>query len=193
MEINLLNILRKIYGSRGLPFPSKPNFDTGNPIADKFTGDISIPNNSVSNLGTPMFSDNALGLPVFLPAKIDKYELPNPLITISGSKEIVETDIVDVGTVYQKVFTKPYEIKIICTLINADDTFPEDQIQEMKSNVWMPDKVLTLRCALTDIFLQPENNFIVESIDLMDMEGVENCQVIEINGKSNVDFELEIL
>jgi hypothetical protein len=191
ITINIPQILNTVYGVRGLPFPGKSNIETVSPVA----GDFTAPVQSVkqrSQKGTPLWGQNLLGRPVFLPAMLAGVDLPNPLISISGEKSIVETDIVDVGTVFEKVFTKPYYITIICTLISEDGSWPEDQLISMY-NLWKKDDVLTLECALTDIYLQPKNNFILTNKDLLDMQGVENVQVIQYTGKSNIDFELEIV
>lgn len=189
-EINIADLLRKLYGGKGLAFPGKPNMEKVSPVA----GDFAAPVQSMrerSRKGTPLWGQNLLGRPVFLPAKLEGIDLPNPLISISGEKAIVETDIVDVGTVFEKVFTKPYQVSIICTLISEDGSWPEDELISMY-NIWKKDDVLTLECALTDIYLQPKNNFILVYKDLLDMQGVENVQVIQFTGRSNIDFELEI-
>lgn len=208
MEFYVKDILSRVYGVRGLPFPAKPNTVTGYPISQNFTGSfnefnaagvrgkdfstsLNISNYQKGAKGTPLWKKNALGAWVFCPVKLDGEELPNPLITIAGSKEIVTTDVIDVGTVFEKVFTKPYDITIICTLINEDDSWPEAEIQRMQE-LYVKDKIVTLECALTDIFLTATNNFLVKSISLMDMQGIENSQVVQIDGYSNIDFELTI-
>lgn len=190
MEANLFNILNRVYGVRGLPFPGKPNNENSNVIAGDFVFE-QTEKSQRSKKGTPLYAQNALGAWMFLPAKLDGVLLQNSLISFTGEKEIVETNLVDAGTVFEKVFTKPYDITIICTLIQANDEWPEDQLIEMH-NVWKKDDVLTLECPLTDIFLQPRNNFVLKRFDLLDMYGVENAQVIQLSGRSNLDFELEI-
>lgn len=200
---NINTILNRVYGVRGLPFPGKPNTETHSFIAPEFTAAVQT-SKERSRLGTPLWSSNSLGRPVFLPVKIDGKELPNPLVTITGEKEIIETVVVDAGVVFEKIFTKPYDITIICTLLGTtyddegtpgaatvDNSFPEAQIIEMQT-LYVKDKLVTLECALTDIFLQPKNNFIIKSINLLDMQGIENAQVVQITGRSNLDFELEI-
>lgn len=202
-QISIKNILTAVYGIRGLPFPGEPSKEKHSFIAPAFKEGIQ-PGSERSHLGTPLWGTNALGRPVFLPAIIDGLELPNPLVTITGEKEIVETTLVDVGTVFEKVFTKPYDITFICTLIGDSlednffsgsavvaNSFPERQITAMR-DLYVKDKVVTLECALTDIFLQPRNNLIIKSCSLLDMQGVENAQVIQITGRSNIDFELQI-
>ena len=184
------SILRTVYGVRGLPFPGKPVEDQLIGV-DGFDG-IQRQANARTIKGTPLRGSNVLGRPVFMPAWLDGLELQNPLITISGEKSIVETDVVNVGTVFEKVFDRPYSITIIVTLINSDDTFPEDQITELVKK-WKINDVLTLQCGITDFFLETEKNFILKKIDVLDMQGIENCQVIQLSGSSNIDFKLEIV
>jgi hypothetical protein len=57
----------------------------------------------------------------------------------------------------------------------------------------MKDEALTLECALTDIYLQPTKNFILKRKDLLSGEGEETVEVIQFSGRSNIDFELEIV
>lgn len=192
-SIRIIDILNKVYGPKGLPFPSRPNQGEAPAIASGF----SIENNDVkdrSDLGTPVrkYTNEDLGTYEFLPATIDGQELDNSLVIISGEKSIVETDIVDVGTVFEKVFTRPYDISIICTLIGENKTWPESKLKQM-AVIWKKDDLVTLKCALTDIFLQPKNNFLITKISMLDAEGAENVEVIQIDGRSNIDFELELL
>jgi hypothetical protein len=190
MSTNVFNILNRVFGVRGLPFPGKPNEEDNKLIADDFVFEVKEENHR-SKKGTPLYAQNALGRWMFLPAKLDGVLLQNAIVSFNGEKEVVETNLIDAGTVFEKVFTRPYDITIICTLIQENDEWPEEQLIEMY-NVWKKDDVLTLECPLTDIFLQPRNNFILKSFNLLDMYGVENAQVIQLTGRSNVDFELEI-
>lgn len=188
---NVSDILRRVYGVRGLPFPANPDYAPVSPIAGEFSAPAQ-PLPERTRKGTRLYGENVLGRPVFMPAKLNGVELANPLITLSGEKLILETDLVDVGTVFEKVFVRPYDITIICTLINAEGTFPEAELIEMQQ-LYKDGDLYTLECALTDIFLQPRNNFILNRIDVMDMAGIEDAQVIQLTGRSNVDFVLEII
>lgn len=190
--INLISILNKIYGPKGLPFPQRPHQGDQPVIAGGFEFE-GRPVENAGRVGTPIRNyDNDLGRYVFLPVTINGQDMPNALVIITGEKEIVETDIIDVGTVFEKVFTKPYEISIICTLIGEDGEWPEDQLKDIVA-LWKKDDVVTLKCALTDHFLQAENNLVIRTIAVLDAEGAENVEVIQIDGRSNIDFELEII
>lgn len=188
---NVSEILRRVYGVKGLAFPANSNVAPVSPIA----GDFKMSPQETperTRKGTRLQGENVLGRPVFMPVKLNGIELANPLVTVTGEKLIIETDVVEFGTVFEKVFIKPYDITIICTLINADGSFPENEVIEMEK-LYREGDLYTLECALTDIFIQPKNNFILTRIDLMDMQGVEDAQVIQLTGRSNVDFELEII
>lgn len=195
--VQVLDILSKVYGVRGLPFPKSPEqttlsvneFKASNVGAD---ADAAIDKMVRGETGSRLWRKNVLGQWVFLPATLNGIELPNCLINISGEKEIIETNLVDVGTVFEKVFTKPYEITIICTLLNDEGTWPETELKQMYE-LWMKDEALTLECALTDIYLQPTKNFILKRKDLLSGEGEETVEVIQFSGRSNIDFELEIV
>lgn len=195
-SIRIIDVLNKIYGPKGLPFPSRPNEGEGAAIAGGFT----IGNNEVKErsdlgtLGTPVrkYDNEDLGSYVFLPATIDGVELENPLVIVSGEKMIVETDIVDVGTVFEKVFTRPYDISIICTLIGENKAWPESKLKKMAA-LYKKDDLVTLKCALTDIFLQPKNNFLITRISMLDAQGAENVEIIQFDGRSNINFKLELI
>lgn len=211
--ISVIELLSKIYGPKGLPFPGKPK--TGDQSVIAGPGKIaqgfnkSVQRNTESDksdLGTPIrkYDSEDLGRYVFLPASISftikngrylipkEIQLSNPLIIISGEKEIIETDVVDVGTVFEKVFTKPYDISIICTLIGEAGAWPEKELKDM-AKLYKEDVLVTLKCALTDIFLQAKENMIITKIAILDAQGAENVEVIQIDGRSNIDFKLELI
>ena len=190
--VSVTEILSLVYGPTGLPFTAKvTEAGSGNHIATGFEGSFQ-PANEKSIYGTKLYGYNALGRPVFLPATLDGKELPNPVIIMSGEKEIVETDVIDAGTVFEKVFMKPYDITIICTLISEDGSWPEKDIIDFKK-LYTEGDLYTLECAYSNIWLQPKNNFLLTAVNLVDMAACENAQVIELTGRSNIDFELEIL
>ncbi|HEX8278661.1 MAG TPA: DUF6046 domain-containing protein [Segetibacter sp.] len=192
-SLNVFDILSKVYGVRGLPFPQKPLDGDGSAIANGFEYQGNTINNPVVQ-GTPLreYEDELLGRYLFMPVTIDGYKMPNPLIIINGEQEIVETDLIEVGTVFEKVFYKPYDISIICTLVGENGNWPEEQLDQV-IKIWKRGTLLTLKSALSNKFLQSENNFLVTKIAILDNEGAENVEVIQIDGRSNVDFELTII
>lgn len=216
-KVNVIDVLSKVYGARGLPFPGHPLRGEGSKIAEGFNQldrtegsaiaggfDEIFTNKGEFNgtKGTPIkrYTDESLGQYEFLPVMIDDYEIPNSLLIITGEKEFIETDVIGVldkdgnavgGTVFEKAFTRPYDISIIATLIGVDGTYPEGDLIEV-IRLWKKDEVVTLKCALTDLYLPPTNNFLIKKISHLDAAGAENVEVIQIDGRSNVEFELVI-
>jgi hypothetical protein len=192
--VNVINVLNKVFGARGLPFPQSPNQGEGTKIAGEFGDALGKNQTQFGIKGTAIrkFDRRDLGSYVFLPATLSGVELPNPVLIISGEKEIVETNIVNVGTVFEKVFTKPYDISIICTLIGENKDWPEGELIRM-AELYKKDDLVTIKCALTDIFLQAENNAVITRVSILDAQGAENVEVVQFDLRSNIDFELEII
>ncbi len=191
--VNVLDILAKAFGPKGIPFPGANPGKAHSMIATGFHYNGSKLDQR-NDTGTPIkkYTDESLGQYEFLPATIDGVEIPNALVIISGEKAIVETDIVDVGTVFEKVFTKPYNITVIATLVGDNGTWPGGKIRDMVK-LWKKDDLVTLKCALTDYFIQDRNNLVLTNISVLDAEGSESVEVIQFDGRSNIDFELELI
>ena len=191
--MNVFDILSKVYGARGIPFPNKPLEGSGSAIANGFKYKDNTTELITDGLGSYIkeYTDESLGQYVFMPVSIDGYKLSHPLIIISGEKQIIETDLVEVGTVFEKVFTKPYDITIITTLVGVNKAWPQQQYNEI-INLWKKDDVVTVKSAITNPFLQPTNNMLITKISLLENDGAESVEIVQIDGRSNVDFELII-
>lgn len=192
-KISIQELLNRVLGPRGINFPNPPGKDSGSMIAGGFTGQTEQTTDK-SDMGTDVrkYDKKDLGSYVFLPAEIDGIDIENPVVIITGEKEVVETDVVSVGTVFEHVFTRPYSISIISTMIGESGEWPESKLRQFAKH-YKKDDVTTLKCALTDVFLQADKNFVITGISQLDAQGAENCEIWQIDGKSNVDFELEIL
>lgn len=205
VNLSVFSILKKIYGARGIPFPTKPTLANENVIIP--TGfDVQIPpfiNNGISS-DNPIrkYTDLSLGKYEYMPVVIDGLSIPNAIIIISGEKEFIETNVVGAinssgevvgAVVFEKAFTKPYDITVIATLIHENGMeYPQSQMQDLV-NFWKKDDVVTIGCALTDFFLERENNAILKKIAVLDNAGAENVEVLQFDFRSNIDFELEIM
>lgn len=206
--INVLNALRLIYGPKGMPFPGNPTPGEGSGIGAAFTeldtrdgtaisngfGDIKLigKGNRENNALTPVkeFTDELLGQYVFMPVYIDGIEMPNPIVRISGEYRVIETDILEVGTVTELAFMRPYSISIIATVVSDDGEWPDISSYV---GLWKKGDLVTLKSAVTDHYLQKRDNMLITNITHLDAQGGENVEVLQIDGRSNVDFELEIL
>lgn len=188
---DLYYILSSVYGATGIPFPGRPAPESSKMVAGEFTESLSITTNETSQLSKPLYSQNSLGQRVFLPVTLDGIVLPNPLVSISGKKTIVETPMVGAnGSVKEVINIQDYTIKVICTEIWPSNVWPESGLIMMR-DVWLKNKTLTIECPLTDIFLQAKDNCVITGISMPDMRGIENAQVYEINLVSDTYFELE--
>ncbi len=190
-SLNIFNVLQRVYGARGIPFPNRPLDGDGSAIATGFTYNGTPSNDDGLGAFIKEYTDEQLGQYVFMPVEIDGYKLPNPIIMLSGEKIVIETDMIDVGTAFEKVFMRPYDITIICTLIGENKKWPQEQLKEI-ADLWKDKTLVTLKAAISNLFLQPKNNMIWTKMSILDNDGAESVEVIQIDGRTNVDFELEI-
>lgn len=201
VNISLNTLLNRITPKVGLPFPGKSQEGDGVRIASAFPGGSSPAAfaEQVNAWGRKItrIDDTALGRYVFMPVSIDGYDLPNPLIMITGEKAIIETDLTEVGTVFEKAYMRPYDIQILVQLQGENRLWPERQFKEV-TNIWKGADLVRLDCALTDYFLVPSQidehslNFLVTKISVLDNAGSESTEFIQLEGRSNIEFELEI-
>lgn len=191
--VNVFSILSQVYGAKGIPFPGKPKQGNTSMIAGEFEKIDFAPEKISGNNGTiKQYTDSVLGRYEFLPCTINDTPIPNAVVLITGEKLFVETDVIDAGTVFEKVFTRPYDITIIATLFGYDGQWPETEFETM-ATLFKENDLVTLKCISTNIFLQPKDNFLLKKIDVLDSGGSENVEVIQFTGRSNIYFELEIL
>lgn len=185
-------IVTKVGGPKGLPFNAKTDEQEPSVFGEDFTALVKPEKPNYTQKGTKLYSINNLGALVFMPVFLNGYEIPNALVSFSGEKGIVETDLIDVGTVFEKVYDRPYDITIIATVFGDNGEWPEQAYRELL-DAYQADQVVTMECALTDHILAAQNNFLITKVSVPEMEGIENCQVVQFEGRSNVEFELEII
>lgn len=188
-DLDIKTIYKSLYAAGKLPFPGilKASNDTKSQdypnLIDTF---------SKGSQDSKWWSKNDLGRWVFCPVKLDGLYMPNPLISITGQKNIVDTPLINgEGSVKEIIQTNDYQIKILIVCASNDGTYPDDQVKNIRDK-WKLDSVLTLESPVTDFFIQKENNFVLKDIDVPAVRGVMNTQVIELSGVSDTYFELEI-
>ena len=115
-------------------------------------------------------------------------EIPNSVISINGKKTIVETPMVGrKGTVKELISVDDYEINIAGVALDID--FPDQQIAKL-NELYNINESITLKCALTDIFLEEEDKVVIKSIDFQEMRGCETAQIFKMNLVTDRSFEL---
>ncbi|PZP40642.1 MAG: hypothetical protein DI598_19205 [Pseudopedobacter saltans] len=208
INISLSTLLQRITPPTGMQFFGKPLEGDGTAIAPPFTnsgGNIAVVE-QVNDWGTKVtrIDDSSLGQYTFMPVFINGYELPNALIMITGEKGIIETDLTEVGTVFEKVYDRPYDIQILIQLIGENKQWPREQFrditriykgEDLNTGQDLNNDLVALKCALTDYFLDANTklNFLITKISVLDNGGSESNEFIQIDGRSNIDFELELI
>ena len=213
--INLIELIATKQPNKSLIASGFQNNDNSTPkskIAGEFStdGQDLVAVNQYDVFGTPVveYTDFQRGQYNFTPIYIndgnDDYLLPNALIMLQGEKGIIETDVIDRGTVYEKISEKPYQISLLVAIQGNNKKWPAAEFKRMAElyrggridgighETVIGGDLVTLKCALTNPFLQPENNFLITKFSLMDNGGAEDIEFVQIEGKGNVDFELII-
>jgi hypothetical protein len=193
---NIKDTLVSILGYKGLPYPGVwlPEVNrSGKPDGYKFDGEY-LEEKLYTDVGTMLRKVDAQGryyfMPVFFLYKDKSYEIPNAVISFTGKKTIVETPMVGrKGSVKELINVDDYEISIQA-IAQAED-FPEAALTEL-NEIYNINESITLKCALTDLFLDQDDRVVIKSIDLSDMKGTENFTVFKMELITDRSFELII-
>ena len=193
-QFNLGDMLLNVIGYKGLPYPGGFIPDTPSKYkADgyEYPGEQASEKAS-SDFGSTLRKKDAQGrwyfMPIVLEHKGTEYEIPNAVISIRGKKSIVETAMVGrKGTVKELISVDDYEIRIAGVCLDVD--FPDQQINSL-NELYNINESVTLKCALTDIFLDEEDKVVIKSIDFAEMKGCETAQVFTMELVTDRSFEL---
>lgn len=134
------------------------------------------------------------GVYYFMPVSFESngttWEFDEAVVSISAKKTIVETSLVGrKGKVKELISMDDYEIKLLIVL--TGDDYPEYDVLDLVT-LWEANESIKMNCAVTDYFLQGDNNVVIKTLDFPAMEGNEDMQVITMNLLSDSPFELEI-
>ena len=187
---NIGELLLNFIGYKGVPYPGGFLSRTpGKYGADEYSypGEPASEKTS-SDFGSTLRKRDAQGRWYFMPVELGGVELPNTVISIRGKKTIVETAMVGrKGTVKELISVDDYEIRIAGVCLDTD--FPDQQINALKE-LYDINESVTLKCALTDIFLDEEDKVVIKSIDFAEMRGCETAQAFTMELVTDRSFEL---
>lgn len=193
-NFSIKDVLLDVIGYKGLPYPGVwfPEKKRAN---DNGGYEYSGSNKQVkthSETGSLLRRRDSLGryyfLPVTLVHKGKEYEIPNAVISLTGKKTIIETAMVGrKGSVKELINIDDYEINVQGVALSDD--FPESILSELEE-LYNINESITLKCALTDIFLDEDDRVVIKSIELSDMKGTEEFQVLKMNLVTDRNFEL---
>lgn len=144
-----------------------------------------------TDLGSQLYSTSKRGEPYFMPVILNGVELQNALVSISGKKKIVETELAGSNgrIVNEEIHQGQYEILIRGVITDRENPFPEAAIDQLRE-LWELQERISLQCAMTDIYLKDDDHVIITGFRNPEMKGVENAQAYELNLKSDKEFEL---
>lgn len=187
-KYDIQNILENVIGYRGLPFPSTSLLGNGTQLlGSKQTLKSAAPLREKDHLGRWYF------MPVYLSMAGKRVEFPYAVMSIKGSKTIVETPLVGnkKGSVTELISHKGHTISLAGMVLSQDSSYPEDQLIELRELI-MFNQPLEIVSALTGILLDPKERVIITSYDFPSMPGVENGQAVKLELKTDTPFELVI-
>lgn len=193
---NIKDTLLSILGYKGLPYLGVwfPDVNRSKKQEEyNYEGEY-FEEKKYTDLGTMLRKSDAQGryyfMPIFFMYKDKSYEIPNAIIALTGKKTIIETPMVGrKGSVKELINIEDYEISIQA-IAQADD-FPEAALTEL-NEIYNINESITLKCALTDLFLEQDDRVVIKSIDLSDMKGTETFQVFKMELVTDRSFTLII-
>ena len=190
--------------------PKKPaNGFKENIMDTSFKPSFAVQQSQTAKLGASFYKNDAYGREYFLPASIyytdangasKSIDLPLPVITIQASKTIVETPLVERhGSVKEIINTDDIIINIRGVIVHPDNWFPEDDITKVYNVAFIPQQTVSIKNALTDIFLQALPGFdnakgggvVVKSLKFPAVTGCIGTKPYEIELVSDFIFDLE--
>ena len=179
---NLDGILSNFIGYKGMPKKGSGYEYPGETASEK----------RYSDLGSVLRKKDAQGrwyfMPVVFEHKGTEYEIPNAVVSINGKKTIAETPMVGrQGTVKELISVNDYEINIAG--IALDNDFPDQQIAQL-NDLYNINEAVTLKCALTDIFLDEDDMVVLKHIDFQEMRGFETAQAFKMSLVTDRSFKL---
>lgn len=202
-KFNIERLLQSVIGYRGLPFPGAlfPNRPAGS-----YRGTApEIPTAPAPQQelvkGTRLYKQDALGRWYFMPVFIKHadvrssehtLELPNAVLSITGTKNIVRTPLVGRrGTVKELINVGDYKISIAAFIHSTDGSYPEAEISRMKE-LYNINESVELISALTDLLLDEGDRIVITDIQYPPTPGLEDGQVVTIECETDSSFELTI-
>jgi hypothetical protein len=165
-------------------------------------------------LGSPYYGADIAGREVFLPVTISypsqsgsgagliTYDGPMQdwvlsycVVSVSGRKTIVETPLTGRrGTVKELISTEDFQIRIKGFLMGSGGDFPEQDITRLR-NLYETNIPVSLKCALTDVFLlRPDrsgsDNIVIRELNFPAVTGVRSVRPFELLCVSDEPFSL---
>lgn len=165
----------------------------GEAVADprfaKYAGSTMTP--LATESGTRKLREKVGDTMIFMPVKINEFEFPNAVISISGKKTIIETPMVgQQGAVKELIGMDDYEISISGVLVSDDGSYPESSLENFMK-LWRKNEAVKLVSAIADMVTGTED-IVIKSVDFPPVGAFENAQVVNITAVTDNPFTLTI-
>lgn len=143
------------------------------------------------------------GMQYYMPIMLGDVQLPYPVISVSSTKNIVSTPLVNRrGNVKELISIEDYKFKIRGLVIGDANDFPESEIQELR-RLYERNESLKISCPFTDVFVMSESNgdntnsasnipdkVVITSLTFPEQVGIINVRPYEMTLESDTSFNL---
>ncbi len=198
-RFSIPNILTSYLGSKGIFYSGIFLNKTGRSRAQG--GDYEVPEGIGATAETdnaiPLRAEDVLGSHYFMPVWLqpsggERVEIPNAVISMTGRKNIVETQLIGTqGSVKELISLADYEISLVGTVVgDSIDSYPEAGVRAL-SELYKRNESIELICALTDIVLGADCDVVIKSISFPAVGAYENQQIVEMSLTTDRMLELE--
>lgn len=142
--------------------------------------------------GQKLYAEDLAGREFFLPVEINDVLIPFAVMSMNWRKTIVSTPMPERGgSVHELISIDDYTFNIKGLLVDEDGFFPEQGIVDLH-DVFLLNKSLRMKSALSAIVLQNGEQVIIKDVKWPHTPGVEHVKAFEIELESDQIFELEL-
>lgn len=201
-KYNIPNLLTSLIGYKGLPYPGGffPRRPGGEFTGDDFTAETTSAVRQELIKGTRLYKQDALGQWYFMPVLLKHpslpdgtMELPHAVMSITGSKSIVETSMIGrKGSVKELISIDDYKLSLTALVCTDDGSYPDTGITQLRELFEINESV-ELVSVLTDLILEEGVRVVITDIGFPPLPGVEDAQAVTLECVTDRDFELNIV
>lgn len=201
-KYNIPGLLLSLIGYKGLPYPGGffPKRPGGEFVGGEYSPDTTATSRQELINGTRLYKQDAIGQWYFMPVFIKhpglpggKIELPHAVVSIKGSKSIVETPMVSrAGSVKELISIDDYKVSLAAFVCSEDGSYPHAEITQMRE-LFSINESVTLVSVVSDLILDAGRKVVITSVDFPASPGIEDGQVITLECVTDQEFELTIV
>lgn len=144
--------------------------------------------------GSDYFKKDEYGNDMFAPVTLKfgdrEITLPYSTVSISGSKKIVNTELVNrQGSVNEQVNINDYDIRINGVVVSRQEKLPESWLDDFRE-IFETREPIEIVNPITDFYLKENQNIIILSHNLPDMRGIDYAQAYSFKARTDTNLEL---